>query len=206
MGFYSWFRDKLGFGPLQGAREDGRQGVKGLAATLCSGLDDLGDRAGEILPEHYPISGSEAALRYHAQERSMPRLAGQTDDDHRRAVVTAELTHWQAGRRQGYRAAIEAATDKPYTITFYNPDCWHFGGPFGVAPMSAGDGSAMSVLIKFADQLDAEELASVQASVDRTGKAERDKIIYQTADQPLGWWRFGEPTFGLAPMYNGEEP
>lgn len=131
-------------------------------------------------------NGAETALDHSA--------AWRTD------IVAARRFHSAAGRRTGYEAAIRRVTATPFSLTFFNRDVLRVGQPFSSGPVGGGDKSAFTVRVDFRDQLSADELAAVEASVDDTGRAMRDQVVYVQPPEALGYLRCGG-TFA-APVRN----
>lgn len=123
-----------------------------------------------------------AAARHNGAETRID-----TSEAYRAEVVNAKRLHDAAGRRQGYAWAIERVTDKPYRVTFFNRDCLKCGQPFDSGPVGGGDKSAFTVSVDFLDQVTADELAAVEASVNDTGRALRDEVVYSQPAEDLGW-------------------
>ncbi len=199
MGFWDYFRDDLKFPPFQGPAEDGRRTYQGLGKHLALGMDKLGERVRAVRDEFMPQTCADGRLEAHGQERIMPRLKGETDDDYRQSVSDAYALYLIAGRPEGYERAVKRATGKPFSVTYLNRDAWLFGRPgFGLKPMGSRDG--FLAVIEFLDRLTDDELEAVEASVALTGQAFRDTVVYRVPAAPLGLWVFGVAPFGLTAM------
>ncbi|MEW5725260.1 MAG: hypothetical protein AB1896_19255 [Thermodesulfobacteriota bacterium] len=191
MAFFEFFRDGLGFPPLQG----GRPNWAGLLRSLGRGLDKVLLRVASVRDEMVPQTCSVEGLAALGQEKSNPRLPGQTDATFRAEVVGAEIIHYSAGRRTGYQRAVRRATEMDFALTCLNREAWHLG-KFGLGQQPLGAENGFLVIVDFSDPLPAEALIVVRESVDLMGRAARDRIVYRSPEAAVDFWRVGRPGLG----------
>jgi len=195
-GFYRYFRDVLGFGPLQGD-EDRRPIFKGLVMALCLGLDKLGLRTIQVRDEHTVDWCADARLDEHAIERGIQRLESEDDDTYRKSTKDAYKYHWPVGRRDAFDQAIKRVTDVPYRIVFFGSYGWKWGDE-GFADEGLNAAGAHHVfVVEFLDYISDEAFAEVQKAVFEHGQAQRDFGIFKRPDIPVGILRFADDGFGV---------